>query len=857
MDRCALFVDAGYALADGAMAVHGTRRRDSVSWDHAGLLKLLAGLARDRTGLPVLRCYWYETASEGRRTAEHDALAEMPGLKLRLVNALPGRREGIESQLRRDLVTLAKSGAITDAFIASANEHIAEIVAEVQDLGLRVVILHIASDGGWTIPLPLRQECDDIVEISGVHLRSFVDLIKGAEPISTEDQYPSGAYGVRGMGDAKGVVMGALTHQGMPAAALPPPGAVYQVPENRDPRADAPAYGGQPAQPQFLGAPTAGSMPGQQTHPQDAVPSAANSLYDAGPAQPAQAPGQPNMGQAMSAPAYQNGTTGIYQGTPGIGYPGSAGPAGAGQPPAGQQVPGQPDVSQAAVHQTGPILSNVNQTGPIAVNPGQPQNGAGQNGYPAERGLTAIPANGFPTSGFQRGPAHNGTGHNGAELGYPGQPQNGMMQNGMMQNGQVQNGTGQNGAAQGNLPQNGPAQNGPAQTGPAQTGTGQFGYLTGQGPGTGPTGYPVRPEQNAVPPATQFSQQALPALPAQPAQSSPPAPPSLSAQPPQPAYPAQPAHPAQAMQPPAPGNQGAPQPGLPAQSGQPGQLGQAPGQTQSYQYLAGQQGQPGLTGQNQHGQGLTGQNQHGQGQHGPGQPGQGQGQPGPGQGYPGQGHPGLNHPGQGNPGQGQPATGQPSQLPAGPGYPIGQNGNARPGTQQSGVFQAGQFPLDARPRDPYGQGAAPPVPPGFNAAPVPFAGPPGFGPPDSGFDQGLRASFGQSQAQGVGALMQSQAPGQQPMPQAQAVRVQQPVAIALPEAVKAAHAEGYNFGESVGRDAPGLWLEAVLARKPRMPSDLEARLLQGSVLPIDSLLHDEVRHSLRRGFWDALESARR
>jgi len=105
--------------------------------------------------------------------------------------------------------------------------------------------------------------------------------------------------------------------------------------------------------------------------------------------------------------------------------------------------------------------------------------------------------------------------------------------------------------------------------------------------------------------------------------------------------------------------------------------------------------------------------------------------------------------------------------------------------------------------------------------------------------------------------MQPQYGGQQAIAPLQAVRVQQPVAIALPEAVKAAHAEGFNFGESVGRDAPGLWLEAVLARKPRMPSDLEARLLQGSVLPIDSLLHDEVRHSLRRGFWDALESARR
>lgn len=81
--------------------------------------------------------------------------------------------------------------------------------------------------------------------------------------------------------------------------------------------------------------------------------------------------------------------------------------------------------------------------------------------------------------------------------------------------------------------------------------------------------------------------------------------------------------------------------------------------------------------------------------------------------------------------------------------------------------------------------------------------------------------------------------------------------VSLAEAVQSAHDEGQEFGASVARDAPALWLEAVLARKPRMPSDLEARLLQGSALPIDFLLHDEVRHALRRGFWDALERARR
>jgi hypothetical protein len=83
-----------------------------------------------------------------------------------------------------------------------------------------------------------------------------------------------------------------------------------------------------------------------------------------------------------------------------------------------------------------------------------------------------------------------------------------------------------------------------------------------------------------------------------------------------------------------------------------------------------------------------------------------------------------------------------------------------------------------------------------------------------------------------------------------------PVGVSVADAVPAAHGEGFQFGQIVARDAPALWLEAVLARKPRMPSDLEARLLQDSSLPIDSLLHDEVRHALRRGFWDALERSR-
>ncbi|HXJ28050.1 MAG TPA: NYN domain-containing protein, partial [Streptosporangiaceae bacterium] len=226
MDRCALFVDASYVLADGAMAVHGTRRRDSVSWDYAGLLKLLSGLSSDSTGLPLLRCYWYEATVEGRRTSEHDALADLAHLKLRLGRLRPGRREGVESEMHRDLIALAKNGAITEAIVVSGDEDLTEVISEVQELGVRVLIGCITVDGSWTISRPLRQECDEVLEISGAHLRPFVDLIPGAEP-RRDDDYAPGYPGSSSNGH--GPAQGAVTRHALPAAALPAP-PLYNAP---------------------------------------------------------------------------------------------------------------------------------------------------------------------------------------------------------------------------------------------------------------------------------------------------------------------------------------------------------------------------------------------------------------------------------------------------------------------------------------------------------------------------------------------------------------------------------------------------------------------------------------------------
>jgi len=169
------------------MAVHGTRRGESVSWDYEGLLQLLSDLARERTGLPVLRCYWYEATVDGRRTAEQDALADIPGIKLRVAKIRPGRREGVETEIHRDLTTLARNSAVSDALVVSAGEDLAQVITDVQDLGMRVTLVHIAVDGNWTISRSLRQESDDIIEIGGEQLRPYVELIVGAEPAHSEN----------------------------------------------------------------------------------------------------------------------------------------------------------------------------------------------------------------------------------------------------------------------------------------------------------------------------------------------------------------------------------------------------------------------------------------------------------------------------------------------------------------------------------------------------------------------------------------------------------------------------------------------------------------------------------------------
>ena len=821
MDRCALFVDAGYVLADGAMAVHGTRHRESVSWNYAGLLQFLGSVARDRTGLPLLRCYWYEATVEGRRSSEHDALADLPGVKLRLGRMRPGRREGVESEIHRDLATLARNGALQDAVVVSAEEDLAQVIADVQDLGLRVTLMHITVDGNWTISRALRQECDEIVEVGEAHLRPYVELVMGAEPVRDDERHAVAPQQGRALTNGHGPV-GPLGHQqALPAGSPAVPPEIYTAPVIAEyQRTAQPAANGQPGQP-GLPQPVAqdGSVGIAQPGPPPAQPGPPAAQAIQPQAQPDQAQGQPRAAQARQPRQPRN-------------------PRSRRQPQADAAAPAA-DIQQGAVAAPSmpPPGAAAQQTVPAAPAPQQAMPPA-QHRAPAAQ--QTAPPQAMPA------PQQAATA---AQQGMPAQQVAPTQQQAMPPAQQ---------AAPQAMP---PAQQ--AAAAPQQA--------------MPPAHQTAPPPQQAMPPAQQVmppAQQVMP--PAQ--QAMPPAQQAMPAAQPAPGQALAAQNPGPMQMPP-----GAPQPGAaPGMAGQPGPQPQA----QMPQPMPAPPAQPGL----QHPgppavpAGLPPAPQSGQ----PAPPGP-MGQPA----VPGQ--PGMPQPpaqpgmaphqaGPAGPPAGPGAQGMPAGQPVYPAPPAyqepGPDAQAGPGPHgQAGPRQAmagpqPSPPLASLPGPMPGQAPSEhALPPGAgDQAPLPAQQAPGSvraqqaaapagrfarGPQDQRAAQQYPAPPADQPGGGVGPayMPQQQDPygGLQP---AGYPPVPQQTSVSLADAVQAAHGEGFNFGQSVAREAPALWLEAVLARKPRMPSDLEARLLQDSALPIDSLLHDEVRHALRRGFWDALERAR-
>jgi uncharacterized LabA/DUF88 family protein len=163
MDRTAVFVDAGWLLAAAALDVLGTPYRDELACDYRGLLDALAGYVDAHSGgASRLRTYWYDAAPGGTPTYEHDRIAALPYVKVRLGRLNQARQQkGVDVLIYHDLLTLARERAMSRAYLVAGDEDLREGVAEAQKLGLQVVLLGMPIEEGHNQSARLVRECDE------------------------------------------------------------------------------------------------------------------------------------------------------------------------------------------------------------------------------------------------------------------------------------------------------------------------------------------------------------------------------------------------------------------------------------------------------------------------------------------------------------------------------------------------------------------------------------------------------------------------------------------------------------------------------------------------------------------------
>ena len=176
MDRYAIFVDVEYLYAEGGMLCCNSPERQEILLYGLGANDFLVGLATDACDLQPLRTYWYDTSADGVPTSAQQLVATLPNMKLRLERSAPREQQTpLSAAIRRDLTTLARQRAICDAFLLSADEDLIESVREVQDLGLRVTLINIASRDERREPtVSLTNEADEVVKLTKDDLSRFI-----------------------------------------------------------------------------------------------------------------------------------------------------------------------------------------------------------------------------------------------------------------------------------------------------------------------------------------------------------------------------------------------------------------------------------------------------------------------------------------------------------------------------------------------------------------------------------------------------------------------------------------------------------------------------------------------------------
>lgn len=167
---CSLYIDAGYLLASAATRVTGTSLRSGIHVDYSTLISSLVDTAQDRSGLPVLRVYWYDSARNGIPDAQQERIGELAKVKLRLGRfGVNGEQKGVDLRIGLDLVAHARNGASDVFFLVSGDDDLTEAVEEAQVHGVQVVLLAVPTAVGTShgVSRHLIRAADELDVIDG------------------------------------------------------------------------------------------------------------------------------------------------------------------------------------------------------------------------------------------------------------------------------------------------------------------------------------------------------------------------------------------------------------------------------------------------------------------------------------------------------------------------------------------------------------------------------------------------------------------------------------------------------------------------------------------------------------------
>ncbi len=205
LPRYAILVDVGYLYAAAGDLLFGVSSRRSYRVDAEGLIKAIADRAADCMcgRRELLRIYWFDAARDRVPTIDQRVVAPLPRVKLRLGNLNKhNQQKGVDAQIREDLETLARHGAVTDAILIAGDEDMVPAVEAAQTYGVIIHLWGVEPPYGTNQAERLIWESDTVDVVHADFVKPYFTLDTSREaaaeaPVTPPIPSPTAVFGSR------------------------------------------------------------------------------------------------------------------------------------------------------------------------------------------------------------------------------------------------------------------------------------------------------------------------------------------------------------------------------------------------------------------------------------------------------------------------------------------------------------------------------------------------------------------------------------------------------------------------------------------------------------------------------------